>query len=140
MAVKSSKSKLYRSETNKVLAGVCGGLGEYLGIDPVILRVIFAILTVFGGGGIILYLLLWIFIPNKSSSKDYINDNVEELKEKTRDITKNGNGRFFLGLIIIFAGLSILAENLGFYMFREIWKFWPVILIILGISLLTDKH
>lgn len=140
MVAKSSKSKLYRSETNKVLAGVCGGLGEYFDVDPVILRVIVAVLTVFGGGGVVLYILLWIFIPTKSSSKDYINDNVEELKEKTRDIAKNGNGRFFLGLIVIFVGLSILAENLGFYVFREIWKFWPVLLIILGVSFIADKH
>lgn len=136
----TSKNKLFRSEKNVVIGGVCGGLGEYFDIDPVILRVIFAVLAIFGGGGLLLYLLLWIVIPSKTSSKDYVNENVEEIKEQTKKAVKNGNARFILGIGIILLGLSILSENLGFYMFREIWKFWPVILIILGISVMTNKH
>ncbi len=61
--------KLYRSETDKILGGVAGGLGEYFDIDPNIIRAIFVILAVFGGSGIVIYLILWVLLPTKSSTK-----------------------------------------------------------------------
>nr|MBI4156298.1 PspC domain-containing protein [Candidatus Woesearchaeota archaeon] len=54
--------RLYRSNTNKVLAGVCGGIGEYFDIDPVIIRLIW-VLFLFMGAGIIAYIIAWIVIP-----------------------------------------------------------------------------
>jgi phage shock protein C len=56
--------KLYRSRTNRQVAGVCGGLAEYFGMDPTLMRVLFVVLAVLGGSGIILYLALWIIVPN----------------------------------------------------------------------------
>lgn len=59
--------KLYRSEKDKKIAGVCGGLGEYFGIDPTILRVIFIILLLPGGiPGLLPYLLFWFIMPTES--------------------------------------------------------------------------
>jgi phage shock protein PspC (stress-responsive transcriptional regulator) len=56
--------KLYRSSTDKMLAGVCGGLGQYLGIDSTIVRLIFALLVFFGvGSGVILYIILALIMP-----------------------------------------------------------------------------
>lgn len=56
--------RLYRSTTDKKIAGVCGGLAEYFDIDPVIPRVIFAILLLPGGlPGFVPYVLLWIIVP-----------------------------------------------------------------------------
>ena len=46
-----------------MLAGVCGGIAEYFGIDPTIVRIIWLIVTLFGGAGIIAYILCWLFIP-----------------------------------------------------------------------------
>ena len=61
--------KLERSQTDKKIAGVCGGLGEYFGIDPVIFRIIFIILLLPGGlPGFIPYVLLWILLPKKSTA------------------------------------------------------------------------
>jgi phage shock protein PspC (stress-responsive transcriptional regulator) len=59
--------RLYRSETNKVLGGVCGGIGEYFSLDPVIIRLAFVIFTLMGGSGILLYIILWIVVPPKSA-------------------------------------------------------------------------
>ena len=56
------EKKLKRSN-NKVLAGVCGGLAEYLGMDATIVRVIYALLVLFGGVGILLYLILALLMP-----------------------------------------------------------------------------
>jgi phage shock protein C len=63
--------KLYRSSTDKKVAGVCGGLGEYFDIDPVVFRILFVILLLPGGlPGFIPYVLLWLLVPeNKSAAK-----------------------------------------------------------------------
>ena len=55
--------KLYRSNTDRRLCGVCGGLAEHLDIDPVIIRLIFIFLTLFGGGGLLIYLICAVVIP-----------------------------------------------------------------------------
>jgi phage shock protein C len=57
--------KLYRSTSNRQLAGVCGGLAEYFNLDPTLIRVLFVILAVLGGSGVILYLALWIIVPKQ---------------------------------------------------------------------------
>lgn len=61
----SVDKKLTRSRENRMLGGVCGGLGEYLGIDPTIIRLIWAVSAVFWGAGIVLYILAWIIIPEE---------------------------------------------------------------------------
>ena len=60
------EKKLYRSESDRILAGVCGGLGEYLDIDPVVIRLIWAVFTCLAGTGILLYILACIIIPNEN--------------------------------------------------------------------------
>ena len=57
------KKRLYKSEDNRVLCGVCGGFGEYIGIDPTIIRLIWVLLGFAAGGGIILYIIAAIIIP-----------------------------------------------------------------------------
>lgn len=57
--------RLYRSRTNKVIAGVCGGLAEYFKIDPVIPRVIFLLIALPGGISILVYFIFWIVMPKR---------------------------------------------------------------------------
>ena len=57
---------LRRSTSNRVVAGVCGGLSEYFGIDPVIIRILFVLLILPGGApGLIPYLILWLIMPER---------------------------------------------------------------------------
>ena len=59
-----NEKKLYRSNTDKMIAGVCGGLGKYFGVDSTVIRLIFALLVVFGvGSGLLLYIILAIVMP-----------------------------------------------------------------------------
>jgi phage shock protein C len=58
--------KLYRSKANRKLAGVCGGLAQYLNVDATVIRVLFVLLAVLGGSGLVLYLAMWIMVPNES--------------------------------------------------------------------------
>src|SRR5512144_2568126 len=58
---------LTRSRDDRVVAGVCGGVGRYLGVDPVLFRVLLPVLAVFGGSGIVLYALGWLLIPEEGA-------------------------------------------------------------------------
>jgi len=57
--------KLYRSKKNRIIAGVCGGIGEYFNIDPTIIRLLWVLFTLLGGSGIIAYIVAWIIIPEQ---------------------------------------------------------------------------
>jgi phage shock protein C len=57
--------KLYRSRSNRQIAGVCGGLAEYFNMDATLLRVLFIVLAVLGGSGVVLYLAMWIIVPRE---------------------------------------------------------------------------
>jgi phage shock protein C len=57
--------KLYRSKTNRQLAGVCGGLAEYFNLDVTLIRVLFVLLAVLGGSGLVIYVAMWIIVPKQ---------------------------------------------------------------------------
>ncbi len=57
--------KFYLSQTDKKIAGVCGGLGEYFGIDSTLIRILFLILLLCIGGGLLAYLIIWIAAPSR---------------------------------------------------------------------------
>lgn len=59
--------KLYRSNTNKMLAGVCGGIGEYFNVDPTLVRLGFVALSFLAGGGLLVYILATIIIPKEGT-------------------------------------------------------------------------
>ena len=61
--------RLYRSRNKRMLGGVCGGLGEYLNIDPVVLRVIFVIVGFLYGASLLIYLIMWILVPEEPQSE-----------------------------------------------------------------------
>ena len=66
MNTKSFKGKkLFRSKKNKVIAGVCGGIGEYFGVDPILIRLLWVIFTLMGGAGVLAYIIAWVIIPEE---------------------------------------------------------------------------
>ena len=60
--------KLYRSDENKMLAGVCGGIAEYFGVDPTLIRLAWAVFSLLGGSGLLAYILAAIIIPRDDSN------------------------------------------------------------------------
>jgi phage shock protein PspC (stress-responsive transcriptional regulator) len=145
MAVKKETfKKIYRSETNRILAGVAGGLGEYFAIDPTLIRLIFALLMIFGGGGILVYIILWILIPSENNSEknseETIKDNTEEFKNRAKSFANEFKGmsvenhpKNWFGFVVIILGILFLFDNLGFLQFH---LFWPILLIAFGFFLL----
>jgi len=57
--------RLYRSKKDRIIAGICGGIAEYLKVDPVLIRVLWVIFACMGGSGILAYLIAWFIVPEK---------------------------------------------------------------------------
>jgi phage shock protein C len=64
--------KLYRSRNQRMVAGVSGGLAEYFNVDATVIRVIFLVLAVFGGSGLVIYLVMWILVPDASKAEPMV--------------------------------------------------------------------
>ncbi|MFN7036833.1 MAG: PspC domain-containing protein [Bellilinea sp.] len=60
--------RLYRSRQERMLGGVCGGLADYLGLDPTVVRLVFLLLFFLGGQGLLIYLIMWLIVPEEPLS------------------------------------------------------------------------
>jgi len=76
--------RLYRSSSNKVIGGVCGGIAEFFGIDATWVRLAAAVLAAIGGSGVVLYILLWLFLPD-DATRDIGLDAVFDFYQSHRD-------------------------------------------------------
>ncbi len=145
---KNQTKRLFRSSNNRVFAGICGGLGEFFDIDATLIRLIFILITVFGGGGILVYIILWLIIPEKNKgyeiSDQSIKENAEEIKTKAMEFANNMkinsegfNSRGIFGIIILLLGILFLLSNFGLFRIFQFHKFWPLILVFLGVLILS---
>lgn len=139
---------LFRSTTNKIIAGVCGGLGEFFEIDPTIVRVVFILITVFGGSGILIYLILWLIIPkhiSASEPKENLKAGAQEIRQAAQNFASqirlkgNQNSRQWLGIMILIFGLIFLLQNFGFYDYINFNRLWPIFLIVIGLLILFKR-
>lgn len=144
----NTASRLYRSETNKVIAGVCGGLGDFFNVDPSLIRLIFVLIALFGGGGVLLYIILWLIIPTQSSiseiTHDSIKKNADEIKDSAQKFadrmkinTTKANSRTLFGVITLILGVMFLLGNFGLFEFFHFAKLWPLVLVIIGLAFLA---
>lgn len=133
--------RLYRSEKDKWVAGVLGGLGEYLGVDATLLRLAFIVFTIASAGaGVIGYLLAVFVIPKppmgyQSSPATAKEGGTAPMSEtpSSPGTAPSGNPSMVVGLILIGLGILFLFNN-----FIDIrWHlFWPAVLIVIGLLLL----
>jgi phage shock protein C len=80
LSMSNPTQRLMRSRTEKIIAGVAGGIGQYLAIDPVIVRLAFAALSL-TGVGVLLYLILWLIMPREGSGRPAPRAAVDEMRE-----------------------------------------------------------
>ncbi len=116
---------LRRSRSNKVIAGVCGGVGRYLGVDPVLIRIAFVVLALAGGGGVLLYIVAWILMPEEGPGED-LGETRPSSGESARLIV--GGTLIALGVILLL-GLSL--PRIGKYL-------WPLALIAVGVAVIVQ--
>ncbi len=135
--------QLTRSRSDYMLGGVCAGLGRYFGIDPTIVRLIFVLLAISGGSGVLLYLVLWIAIPREDQaasqaplSGDEFGRRARQMGEEMRQVAAQPNTRTaqFLGIALVVVGLIYLVQNLHLPWLDWFNSniAWPAVLIIAG--------
>ena len=146
-------NRLYRSSTDTMIGGVCGGLARYLRIDSTLVRLFFILLALGGSGiGVFIYLLLWIIVPlegqkRESTLQDTVRSSSEEIAERARQmgdelrgIVRNPNPRagLLIGTALIILGVVFLLENLKlpWLNWLDFDVIWPILLILGGITLL----
>ncbi|MGY1639917.1 PspC domain-containing protein [Geodermatophilus sp. SYSU D00703] len=87
------RPQLRRSGTDRMAGGVCGGLAEYSGVDPVLWRVGFVGLTLAGGAGVALYLLLWVLVPAGPATPGEALSPIEQLVRRLHDAITGSRAR-----------------------------------------------
>ena len=147
---------LYRSESDRMLGGVCGGLGDYLSIDATFVRIFFALLFFGSGIGLLAYLALWIIMPSQSvaqvgtSFEKNLKDSGENFSERLQTVgeefgnavrSPNPQAGVIIGIALIALGSVLFIENLNVYWLRWVSfdVLWPVLLIIGGIVVLQRR-
>jgi phage shock protein C len=133
--------RLYRSKKNRVIAGVCGGIAEYLEVDPVLVRLIAVLLLFVGGGSFIAYIIGMIIIPNAPLGS--IPDNQSVPPPPPNPAKANQTGGLIIGVILIVLGISFLLKHIPFFQdyywwfWNMGWNFlWPSILILIGLLII----
>ncbi len=135
--------RLYRSRTNSVIAGVCGGLGEFLGIDPTLIRLLWLLSAFLGGTGVLAYLVLALVIPEETPEHAQIKQVTPGWGAGWQRSLSSGHVGFLVGLALILLGGVLLLDTLGlipgfvYRMWRLFWQlFWPLVLITLGVVMI----
>ena len=144
--------RLYRSIRDRQIAGVCGGIADYFNVDPILVRIVFIIVALAGGSGVLAYFILWIVVPRDpepwvqpdQQPDDQPMDREEfgphhpsfnrwerrhHLKHRT------GHRPVIGGLVLVTLGILLLLDslvpNLNFH------QLWPILLIVIGGALIT---
>ena len=133
MKIESSR-KIYRSNKDYILWGVCAGLADYFEIDPTLVRIIFIILAFGGGAGIFIYIILALIMPTEQNRKNDYSEKeieVEKIERKEKKETKKVS---FLGIaLLVVGGLLLWNQFSPIKIQSEI--FWPTVMIALGLWL-----
>ena len=161
--------RLHRSSTNHMIFGVCGGLAEYFDVDATLVRLIFVVLTLASGWGVLAYIVLAIIMPPESSlarqPREIVRENIAEMGSRAREMgeqIRSGFGRgssaggevaegevgspaqqrnrnATAGLILILIGVLFLLGNMGWLWWFNFRQLWPLILIAIGLAIIWGR-
>lgn len=156
------ENKLYRSNKDRMLFGVCGGLAKYFGIDSSLMRVIVILLAIVTSGiGALIYLIMAFIVPlegsTKTSPKEIVLENVEEAKTTAQGLGKDIKGAFseeksrseedeeqqtkrrnIFGVILIIIGVFLLLFFFDIIPWPKWTIIWPIILIAIGVLIVLS--
>ena len=157
------EKRLYRSQSDRMIWGVCGGLANYFDIDPIIIRIIAVLLVFASGAGILAYIVLAIVVPLESSEvaepRDVIKENVEEMKETASQLGHEIRSAFageegaseettraqrrtrnVLGTILIIIGIIFLLASFDFLWWLRWTYLWPLIIVTIGVLIIFSTR
>lgn len=116
---------LYRSRTHRVVGGVCGGLGEYFELDPVLVRILTVMLFMLPGIGILTYIIAWIIIPERPF----------DMAPAEEEVQLASWNKYIPGILLIGFGCVMLART--YFDYFDWGGFWAVLLILLGAGMIV---
>ncbi|MBT9153319.1 MAG: hypothetical protein DDT35_01551 [Firmicutes bacterium] len=144
------QKRLYRSRDNRVIAGVCGGLADYFGLDSTLVRVGMAVLVFFDGMGLIAYIAMALIVPKESmrvaSPTQVVEANIEEMADTaeafgermeqtfTSTMPQSHAPRAVLGGALVVLGAFLLLRNFNFLWWIDPRWLWPGVLILGGLA------
>jgi phage shock protein C len=154
-------NKLYRSDKDRMLFGVCGGLAKYFGIDSSLMRIIVILLALATGIGILVYFIMAFIVPLEGSTKttprEIVLDNVEEVKTTAQGLGQNIKDTFsgkqpesqetektqaqrrnIFGVILIVVGAFLLLGTFGIFHWAFWSVIWPAVLIVIGVVIIVS--
>ena len=136
------EKKLTRKSENHLIGGVCSGLGHYLGIDPLWLRVLFVLWTVTGGSGVLFYFILWAVMPAEVDSKPIdLGVRIKQIGNEVSEIFRQPSPQLitYAGIGLIGMGIVYLLQQFGFpwldWLNREL--IWAIVLVLAGAVILA---
>ena len=136
------ETKLTRSETDRMIAGVCGGLAAYLKVDSVLVRLAVVVLLFASGIGFPIYRIMWVIMPSEAKAdklgSEVIHDNIEEMSETVSKRLDRFGRPNTVGLILILLGIYFLFSQFGWAGWVNA-IFWPVLIIGAGVYLLSRR-
>ena len=152
--------RLTKSSNERMIFGVAGGLAEYFDVDPVLVRVVFALLVLSTGVGLVAYVVLAIVMPSQASVAarpgDVVRENVEQMPG---DVSRAGRrlegvfrgevdagrsgvanrGRYLAGVVLIVVGGLLLAANFGWLGWFSWLKLWPLLVVAAGVIVVMGR-
>ena len=148
MSTQAPQKRLYRSRDVRILAGVCGGLGKYLGVDPTIVRLLWILLILVSAGvGIILYIVAAIIIPEEPAEapSEKVGEGAPPPTPVSNETSKLGEVILLVGAVLAFTGFLLAGDVLAsFTLIKPLIGAGLLVLgiltILAGIILLALKH
>jgi phage shock protein C len=150
------QTKLIRSETDKMIAGVCGGIAAYLNVDSVLVRFAFIMLIFASGIGLPLYFILLILMPVENNNvvrtnhpdRDFeediriYDDEIADIKNNNQivDARPHPQGPIIFAAVLILIGFYLLAQNIGFLGWLNIGWFGPLLIIGIGLYVIHRSN
>lgn len=131
-----TEKRLTKSRTDRIICGVCSGLAEYFGVDPIIVRVLFILFTLTAGTGVLVYIVLCLVMPEADATTGTVTPSTpEEIHARWQ------NTQILIGMVVIAFGLFLFAGNFGLLDIGAVIStflksLWPVFIIVLGILIL----
>ncbi len=136
-----SEGNLTRSDTDRMIAGVCGGIAAYLGIDSVLVRLLFVLLALASGIGVFIYIILWIVMPS-DNLEDHIKvggtpDDLGVKGQSDSDDGRKLDQSSTIGVLLIVFGAFFLLKQIGLFAWFGSIPFWVLVVVCAGIYFLV---
>ncbi len=135
--------RLYKSRTDRMIDGVCGGIAKYLSVDPTLVRVALVLLTLLGGSGILLYIVAMILLPKEPYVFNMGSGEASQPSSSaSQTSTPSKKNNLFWGILLIVVGAVLFLDNIGLDFWRHWWWFFDgevflsILLILAGVAFL----